>query len=120
FESTAPIGKKKAPAGGRKLEKGSDSLTRFKLLKSKGEKSLLEVTPSTGRTNQIRLHLAGLKLPIRGDLGYANPEYFENKPLTYPEDTLFLHAWKLQFTHPTTKEQLQFEAPLNNKWKPYI
>jgi 23S rRNA pseudouridine1911/1915/1917 synthase len=120
FQSTKSISKTKTPAGGRKLEEGHESNTDFEILKTYGDKTLLKVTPHSGRTNQIRLHLAGLGLPIVGDLGYKNPEYFENNPLTYPDDSLFLHAWKLQIKDSSTKEMVKFEAEINQKWKNYL
>ena len=120
FNSTKSIGKEKTPAGGRKLEDGQDSNTDFKVLSNFENTTLLQVTPHSGRTNQIRLHLAGLQLPIVGDLGYKNPEYFKNNPLTYPDDSLFLHAWKLKFYHPVSKEVMHYEAHPTSKWRFYL
>ena len=120
FNSTKSISKEKTPAGGRKLEEGQDSNTDFKVLSHFEHTSLLQVTPHSGRTNQIRLHLAGLELPIVGDLGYKNPEYFKSHPLTYPNDSLFLHAWKLQFTHPVTQEIVNYESIPTQKWSTYL
>ena len=120
FKSTQSISKTKTPAGGRTLDGGNNSLTTFKVLKTFFQHTLLEVTPHSGHTNQIRLHLAGLRLPIVGDLGYKNPEYFESNPLTYSKDQLFLHAWKLEFTDPISYERKLFTAPPNAKWTPFI
>ena len=117
FQSSKPIGKTKTPAGGRKLEGNQVSTTDFEILKSFKDKSLIKVTPHSGRTNQIRLHLAGLELPIVGDLGYKNPEYFENNPLTYPDDSLFLHAWKLRFKPPGEDSVIEVSTHPNQKWK---
>ena len=80
--------------------------------------ALLQVTPHSGRTNQIRLHLAGLNLPIVGDLGYKNPEYFNDNPLTYPTDSLYLHSWKLTFTD--NEKVVNYLAPPNQKWFNYL
>lgn len=120
FTSTASISKEKTSAGGRKIDKGTAASTRFETLKKWDHNALIKVIPRSGRTNQIRLHLAHLQLPIVGDLGYKDPTYFENNPLTYPTDTLFLHAWKLSFDHPDTQQRITFEAPTNKKWQPYI
>lgn len=120
FSSTKSIGKEKTPAGGRKIEAGKDSFTEFKIQNKFNDKTLLEVTPHSGRTNQIRLHLADIGLPIVGDLGYKNPAYFDQKPLTYDQDTLFLHSWKLKFKSPSSEIEFEFEAPINTKWTPYI
>lgn len=118
FESNSAISKSKTAAGGRKLEDGQESNTDFEVIKTFEDSTLLKVIPHSGRTNQIRLHLAGLKLPIIGDLGYEDPEYFQNNPLTYPTDSLFLHSWKLSFTHD--KERKNYIAPANQKWFNYL
>ena len=75
-----------------------------------------KVVPFTGRTNQIRLHLANLNHPIVGDLGYKDPAYFKNNPFTYSDDTLFLHAHQLEIIHPTSKTRMIFKAELPEKF----
>jgi len=60
----------------------------------------------TGRKHQIRVHLAGLGCPVVGDTMYAAK--------TDPVKRLALHAWKLSFEHPTTKERVRLESPLPN------
>ena len=114
FNSTASIGKSKTPAGGRKLEEGQESTTNFQVLRKFDNTTLLKVTPHSGRTNQIRLHLAGLGFPIIGDLGYKNPEYLKTNPLTYPTDSLFLHSWKISFSYKN--EIKSYTASPNQKW----
>ena len=120
FECSSSISKEKTPAGGRTLVEGNNSQTNFKVLKELKNYSLLQVQPHSGHTNQIRLHLASLKLPIVGDLGYKKPDYFKNNPLTYPTDTLFLHAWKLKFEDPETLKTVEFMASPNSKWQKYL
>jgi 23S rRNA pseudouridine1911/1915/1917 synthase len=61
--------------------------------------------PRTGRTHQIRVHLASLGTPVRGDRLYGGEDA--------PE--LELHAWKLALIHPGTGNEIQFEAP--PRWK---
>lgn len=76
-----------------------------------GEGSLLEVTIKTGRTHQIRVHLASAGHPILGDDKYG--DFDLNKALH--KDGLrrmFLHAWRLQFDHPATGERIALQAPL--------
>ncbi|HIP36602.1 MAG TPA: hypothetical protein EYG85_07085 [Crocinitomix sp.] len=68
--------------------------------------------------NQIRLHLASINHPIVGDMGYKNKDYFNNNPLTYEEDSLFLRAYQLTFTHKNTP--VTFSAHLPEKFKNYI
>src|SRR3990167_4975020 len=86
---------------------GKVAETRFKIL-SKGKKfSFVEAIPLTGRTHQIRVHLAELGFPIVGDQKYGAPlRHFAQRPL--------LHASSLLFLHPITKEETKVIAPLPN------
>ena len=73
--------------------------------------SLLEVTIKTGRTHQIRVHLASAGHPIAGDDKYGDFEL--NRQLSRAGlKRMFLHAWRLQLTHPVTKTTLQLQAEL--------
>ena len=77
--------------------------------------SLLEVTIKTGRTHQIRVHLASEGLPIAGDDKYG--DFDRNKALARAPGgqalkRMFLHAWRLQCDHPATGERLTLLAPL--------
>jgi 23S rRNA pseudouridine1911/1915/1917 synthase len=67
----------------------------------------LDVLPETGRTHQIRVHLAAVGLPIVGD-----PVYGKSRGAAQSIDRPALHAATLGFTHPTTKELMRFSAPL--------
>lgn len=78
--------------------------------------TLLKVVPFTGRTNQIRLHLANLNHAIVGDVGYKDPDYFKNNPFTYPTDSLFLHAHQLEIMHPTLNKIMVFKADFPEKF----
>ena len=55
--------------------------------------------------------------PIVGDKGYKDPAYFKNNPLTYDDDCLFLHAWKLSFSFKN--KQYNFIATLPQKFNKY-
>jgi tRNA pseudouridine32 synthase/23S rRNA pseudouridine746 synthase len=66
----------------------------------------LEVEPQTGRTHQIRVHLAATGMPILGDALYASGEIAQGAP------RLMLHAWRLSFTHPLTGRLLALQAPM--------
>ena len=73
--------------------------------------TLLEVTIKTGRTHQIRVHLAAQGHPIAGDDKYGDCE--RNKALQRQGlKRMFLHAWRLQFAHPATGERTELQAPL--------
>ena len=73
--------------------------------------SLLEVTIKTGRTHQIRVHLASQGHPIVGDDKYG--DFDLNKRLQkLAMKRMFLHAWRLQFTHPASGERIELRAEL--------
>lgn len=86
--------------------KGKPALTRFHVLERFGDFTLVELTLETGRTHQIRVHMAYIGHPIAGD-----PVYGPRKTLAGHGQ--FLHAKTLGFTHPTTGELMTFsvEAP---------
>ena len=108
------IGKTKTISGGRELANdGLDSETKITVIKRFKNKNLtlLKVNPKNGRTNQIRLHLAGINHPIVGDLGYKDRTYFQNNPLTYPDDILFLHAHKINIIYNNTEKQFIAKIP---------
>jgi 23S rRNA pseudouridine1911/1915/1917 synthase len=84
---------------------GRSALTEYKVLQSGNDMSLLECTLHSGRTHQIRVHLHHLGHPVLGDKLYGG-----KRAGTFPRQ--MLHAWKLAFNHPRTKELMKFEAPL--------
>lgn len=84
--------------------KGKPALTRFQVLERFGDYSLLELTLETGRTHQIRVHMAYIGHPVAGD-----PAYGPKKTLAGQGQ--FLHAQTLGFTHPKSGEELVFTAP---------
>ena len=100
-------------------ETGKESVTFYEVVKAFRGFSLLKLKPKTGRTHQIRVHLSHLKHPIVADDMYGGK-------LVYPwqladeeqatQDPIItrcaLHAHSLEFKHPTTEEQVSFEAPL--------
>ncbi len=71
-----------------------------------GDLTLVTAEPETGRTHQIRVHLASIGYPVAGDRIYGRRR--EALPLAHQ----FLHAWKLGFEHPATGRRLELEAPL--------
>ena len=71
--------------------------------------TLLEVFPRTGRTHQIRVHLAALGHPVLGDPTYGGPKVRELEGVTIPH--VMLHARKLGLLHPATGKYLEFTAP---------
>lgn len=89
-------------SGARKAE------LRYRRLSAKGERTLLEVTPLTGRSHQIRVQLAGLGHPICGDRKYGS-----KTPLG---GAIALHAAELTFEHPVRREPVTLRAPRPEFW----
>jgi 23S rRNA pseudouridine1911/1915/1917 synthase len=86
---------------------GKPARTHYRIIEDFGLYSLLEIGLETGRTHQIRVHLAWLKCPVVGDTVYGR------KKNALGLKRQFLHAWKLRFRHPRTGETIQLEAPLD-------
>ena len=90
---------------------GMRSITLVKVAERLKGCTLLEVTIKTGRTHQIRVHLASQGHPIAGDDKYGDFEW--NKILQKQgRKRMFLHAWRLQFHHPLSGERIELHAPL--------
>jgi 23S rRNA pseudouridine955/2504/2580 synthase len=100
-------------------EGGQTAHTVFRRIKTWAGFALLEAELKTGRTHQIRVHLAYLKHPIAGDDKYGN--FALNKELAgHGLKRMFLHAAKLSFNHPITGEPLIFEAPLPDDLQQFL
>ena len=85
-------------------ERTRRAVTRYRVVKRASQRTLLELTPETGRRNQLRVQLADADCPIIGDRKYH--------ARTNPAQRLGLHATTLQFRHPLSGELLRFESPL--------
>ena len=90
--------------------KGKTAQTKYEVLESKNNRSLVKLNPKTGRTHQLRVHLAYIKHPIVGDRVY-NDCYSEK------DSRMFLHAKSLEISIPpnntnTTSQRMVFESPL--------
>jgi len=85
---------------------GDLAITNYKVLKENGAYSLLSIHLETGRTNQIRVHMASIGHPVVGDRKYGHGN--ENSPV----DRLCLHAQTLEFIHPATEQVVRFTSPL--------
>jgi 23S rRNA pseudouridine1911/1915/1917 synthase len=88
---------------------GRAALTRYRVLERFDETALLDVRPETGRTHQIRVHLAAIGHPVVGDRVYGRSRALASK---LGLDRPFLHAAGLSFDHPVSGEALSFEDPL--------
>ena len=113
-----PLHKYLLPDGERRVKvthkddpDGMRSITLVKVAQRLQGSTLLEVTIKTGRTHQIRVHLASQGHPIAGDDKYGDFEW--NKALQKQGlKRMFLHAWRLQFKHPASGEPVALQAPL--------
>ncbi len=116
FACDAPISAEPGDLGARIIDAatGRPARTEFRVLERRDDgTTLLEAHPRTGRTNQIRLHLWHLGLPICGDPTYLpglRLGAVQTLPLGAPP--LCLHAWRLKFRHPLTTEIVTFETGL--------
>jgi 23S rRNA pseudouridine955/2504/2580 synthase len=114
-----PLHKYTTPDGERRVvvqTGGMESHTVFSLLRKWEEFALLEAELKTGRTHQIRVHLASSGFPILGDEKYG--DFALNKQLQKATETrgalrrMFLHAYKITFTHPDSGAKMTLQAPL--------
>ena len=85
-----------------RLGRGRSALTDYRALKRFENATLLEIHIGTGRTHQIRAHMASIGHPVAGDRLYG----------ARPAERIFLHAWRIGFTSPATGERVTVEAPL--------
>ena len=86
-------------------QSGKEAQTTFQKLVSQENACLVQCTLHTGRTHQIRVHMAHIGHPLLGDALYAGP-------MQLGIERQALHAFRLSFAHPVTGKALQFEAPL--------
>ena len=98
---------------------GMRSITLVRVARTVGPYTLLEVTIKTGRTHQIRVHLASQGHPIAGDDKYGD---FEHNKLLHKMGLkrMFLHAWQLKFQHPQSHRPVSLQAPLPPALKNFV
>lgn len=85
---------------------GKQAITHFKVLKRYSKYTLLEIKIETGRTHQIRVHMAEIGYPVVGDAVYSNGKN------EFGIEGQMLHAYKLKFMHPITNKHMELTAPL--------
>lgn len=103
----APIGKADGATIRREVRKdGKRAVTRYRLIESRGSLSLVSLKLETGRTHQIRVHLAHIGCPVFGDFLYG-----EERANALP-GRFALHSRRVALEHPETGERLCFESPL--------
>jgi 23S rRNA pseudouridine1911/1915/1917 synthase len=106
FTIDLPVGRESQETIRRSVmyEGGKDAVTDVKVLRRYGDYTLVELSLHTGRTHQIRVHLSHIGHPIIGDSLYDGdaPELIDRQAL---------HAYKISFLHPVSKERIEIEAP---------
>ena len=103
----APIGRDRRDPLRHSLDtdKPREAITHFEVRELLPRHTLLDVRLETGRTHQIRVHLAAVDLPVAGDTVYGRPRELDL-------ERQFLHAGRLAFSHPFTAERIDVESPL--------
>ena len=91
---------------------GRPAITRYRVVTSYSRSTLVEARPRTGRTHQIRVHLASVGHPVVGDTTYGRPAEGLSRQ--------FLHAFRLAFVHPASGETIRFTAELPNDLRSYL
>ena len=102
----------KSYAYDKEVPKSKKAVLDYRIIGRSENYYLLEVDLKTGRHHQIRCQLAKMGCPIKGDLKYGSPR-------SNPDGSICLHARRVRFTHPVSKELIELEAPLpeGNLWK---
>ena len=114
-----PDGERRVRVTSNEDPDGMRSITLVKVAERWDACSLLEVTIKTGRTHQIRVHLASQGHAIAGDDKYGDFEW--NKALQKQGlKRMFLHAWRLQFTHPATGKRVELKSNLPPELQLYV
>ena len=114
-----PDGERRVKVTSNEDPDGMRSITLVKVAERLVDCTLLEVTIKTGRTHQIRVHLASQGHPIAGDDKYGDFEW--NKVLQKQGlKRMFLHAWRLQFSHPATGKRVELKSNLPSELQVYV
>ncbi len=112
-------GERRVKVVGKDDPNGMRSITLVRVARTVGPYTLVEVTIKTGRTHQIRVHLASQGHPIAGDDKYGD---FEHNKLLQKMGLkrMFLHAWQLKFQHPQSHRPVSLQAPLPPELKNFV
>jgi len=93
-------------------ENSKNAVTHMKVLKRYSNHTLVSCILDTGRTHQIRVHMAYIGYPV-----YNDPVYAKKEATSFGQ---FLHSYKMKFVHPITKKEMEFEAPLPLEFKKFL
>jgi 23S rRNA pseudouridine1911/1915/1917 synthase len=117
-EVEAPVGRSaRTPTKMAVSAGGKPARTAYTVVERRGAVApvtLLEVSLQTGRTHQIRVHMAAIGHPVVGDARYGTSDR------RLPSGRFFLHAFQLGFDHPTSGERMEFHAPLPKDLEEYL
>jgi len=111
---TLPIGR--AENNRKKMstnaKRAKEAITKWQVLENFKDYTLVKVKIITGRTHQIRVHFSAIGHPLLGDRTYGRKTHIEkeNKKISVPRQ--MLHAWRIEFKHPVTGEDMKFESAL--------
>lgn len=111
---TAPLLKNEVNSIVRVNPNGKPSETRFKILEQFQQATLVQASPITGRTHQIRVHAQYAGHPLAWDDRYGDPR-FDAYTKKFGLSRLFLHAANIKFTHPGTEALMDISAPMERK-----
>lgn len=113
-EINAPIGRSEKDRQKMAVtdKNSKPAITEFTVLERYGDATLLDVNLLTGRTHQIRVHMAYILHPVINDGKYARK--------TFDDSGQYLHAYYLSFIHPSTKERMEFTTPMPEYMREYI
>jgi len=95
-----------------RVARGREAVTDYRVLKQLGDFALVELQIHTGRTHQIRVHMAHIGHPVVGDAAYGGKSETRNPKAEISVVRPMLHAYKLGFTHPRSGEFVEFTAPV--------
>ncbi|PJG59211.1 23S rRNA pseudouridine(955/2504/2580) synthase RluC [Aeromonas cavernicola] len=118
----APLRKNDLQSGERVVRVSADgkpSETRFRIVRQFAEATLVECSPITGRTHQIRVHTLHTGHPIACDDKYGEA-VFDERMRSQGLKRLFLHAWMLTFAHPVDGREIKIEAPLSLELETFL
>ena len=105
-------------AGGKEAQTRYKTISNFKFQMSNEILTLLELEPKTGRTHQLRVHMKYLGYPLFADFLYAGRKTQRNDRKYLSR--VFLHAAKITFSHPSSKETINFESALPNELQEFL
>ena len=109
----APIGRDKQNREKMAVvEDGKHAVTHMKVLKRYKEYTLVSCILETGRTHQIRVHMAYIGYPVHND-----PVYAKKEATSFGQ---FLHSYKMNFVHPITKKEMEFTCPLPKYFEEFL